>query len=88
MLGHSGSHYYTRSLKEQCSLWKKIEPSLTYLDQTDLEARHKDMENKLETMERENRELRNKQKLDADRTAKLQERIDRLEDMWSKYLER
>jgi hypothetical protein len=58
VLGHSGSPYYTRSVDEQYKLFKKLEPHLTYLDQTGLEVHHKDTESRLETMERENRELR------------------------------
>lgn len=58
ILGHTGSPYYTRSLPEQYKLFKQLEPTLTYLDQTGLEAHHKDTESRLETMERENRELR------------------------------
>jgi integrase len=58
VLGHSGSPYYTRSLEEQYKLFKQLESSLTYLDQTGLESRHKDTESRLESVEKENRELK------------------------------
>jgi hypothetical protein len=50
--------YYTRSLEEQYKLFKQLESSLTYLDQTGLESRHKDTESRLESVEKENRELK------------------------------
>ena len=59
-LGHSSrlSPYYTQTEEQRIEMFRKIEPYLTYLDQTNLEARHKDTESRLESMERENRELK------------------------------
>jgi len=57
-IGHIGSTYYRKSDKEKYELFKKIEPYLTYLDQSGLERRGADLQNRLETMEHENKDLR------------------------------
>jgi integrase len=57
-IGHSGSTYYRRSDKDKFELFQKIEPYLTFLDQSALERKGADMSNRLEIMEQENRELR------------------------------
>jgi integrase len=57
-IGHEGSTYYRRSEKEKLELFKKIEPYLTFLDQTALERKGADMSNRIETVEQENRELK------------------------------
>lgn len=57
-IGHEGSTYYRRSEKEKLELFKKIEPYLTFLDQTALERKGADMSNRIEIMEQENRELK------------------------------
>jgi integrase len=59
-IGHEGSTYYRRSEKEKLELFKKIEPYLTFLDQTALERKGADMSNRIEIMEQENRELKTK----------------------------
>jgi len=81
MLGHSYdvSTYYRKPEKERIEIFRKIEPYLTFLNQTDLETRHKDTESRLEMMERENRELQNKQKLSTEKYSKIFERIEMLE---------
>lgn len=56
-IGHAGSTYYRKSDKEKFSLFKKIEPYITFLDQTGLEKRGVDLQNRLEIMENKNREL-------------------------------
>lgn len=57
-IGHAGSTYYRKSDKEKFALFKKIEPYITFLDQTGLEKRGADLQNRLEIMESENRELK------------------------------
>lgn len=57
-IGHEGSTYYRRSEKEKQELFNKIEPYLTFLDQTTLERKGVDMSNRIEIMEQENRELK------------------------------
>ncbi len=56
-IGHSGSTYYRKSDREKFQLFKRLEPSLTYLDQTALEKKHADLQNRLEIMEHENLNL-------------------------------
>lgn len=59
MLDHSTtSTYYRVPSKERIDIFKKIEPSLTYLDQSSIEKKGADTVSRLEVMERENRELR------------------------------
>lgn len=58
-IGHKGSTYYRKSDKEKYQLFKdKIEPYLTFLDQTGLEMRSQDLQSRLEAMKTENKELR------------------------------
>jgi integrase len=58
-IGHKGSTYYRKSDKEKYQLFKdKIEPYLTFLDQTGLEMRSQDLQSRLEAMETENKEVR------------------------------
>lgn len=61
-LGHTGSYstYYRKSEKEKYALFKKVEPYLTYLDQRGLEKKQADLQNRLELMENENREMRDR----------------------------
>jgi integrase len=57
-IGHEGSTYYRRSEKEKLELFKKIEPYLTFLDQTLLERKGADQQSRIEYLEQENYELR------------------------------
>lgn len=58
-IGHAGSTYYRKSDKEKYQLFKdKIEPYLTFLDQTGLEIRSADLQSRLGALETENKELR------------------------------
>jgi integrase len=57
-IGHAGSTYYRRSDKDKFELFKKIEPYLTFLDAKGQEQRHADLQTRVDTMETENRELR------------------------------
>lgn len=53
-IGHAVSTYYRKSEKEKFQLFKRLEESLTYLDQTSLERKHADVISRLEMMETEN----------------------------------
>jgi integrase len=57
-IGHAQSTYWRKPEKEKFQLFKKVEPYLTYLDQTRLERQGADLQNRLEIMENENRDLR------------------------------
>jgi integrase len=78
-IGHAGSTYYRKSDKEKYDLFKKhIEPYLTFLDQTSLERRGADLQNRLEAMEQENQTLRQKDSMNADAIASLSDRMQEL----------
>ncbi len=47
-IGHSGSTYWRKSEREKLEIFKKIEPYLTYLDYSKLEAKGADVESKLD----------------------------------------
>src|SRR5207253_2650890 len=47
-IGHSNSTYYRRSEKDKKEAFAKIEPYLTFLDITSLEARGADIQSQLE----------------------------------------
>jgi hypothetical protein len=53
-IGHAGSTYWRKPESEKFQLFKRLESSLTYLDQTGLEKKHADLQTRLEVMEREN----------------------------------
>jgi integrase len=57
-IGHQGSVYWQKSLKEKIELFRKVEPYLTFLDTKSLELRHADTQSRLEKMEKENLDLR------------------------------
>jgi integrase len=57
-IGHHMSVYWQRSPKEKIELFRKVEPYLTFLDQTMLATRHADTQSRLESIEKENIELR------------------------------
>ena len=50
-IGHGGSTYYQKSDKERMEVFRKIEPYITYLDISALEARHVDMESRIEAIQ-------------------------------------
>ena len=57
-IGHVGSTYYRVSDKEKAELFKKIAPHLTFMDYSALERQGAEIQTKLETLERENLELK------------------------------
>jgi integrase len=50
-IGHSHSTYYRKPQSEKLELFRKIEPYLTYLDYSELEAKGADFETKLQEKE-------------------------------------
>jgi integrase len=58
-LGHANSTYWRKSTKEKYALFKKIEPHLLLLNQSDLQRRGADLQTRLDTVEQENKDLRN-----------------------------
>jgi integrase len=61
ILGHSQSTYWRKGTKEKMELFKtNIEPTLTYLDQSEIERKGADMQTRLESVEKENIQLKSK----------------------------
>jgi hypothetical protein len=52
-IGHIGSTYYRKSDKEKAQLFSKIEPYLTFLDYSELEARGADVVTKLQEKDKQ-----------------------------------
>jgi integrase len=77
-IGHSGSTYYRRSDKDKFELFRKIEPYLTFLDQTTLERKGADQQTRIEELEATNQMLRKKDSMNADAIASLSDRMQEL----------
>jgi hypothetical protein len=60
-IGHSGSTYYRKTEKEKSEIFRKLEPYLTFLDYTELEARGADVVTKLQEKDKQIEALINKQ---------------------------
>jgi integrase len=61
LIGHSGSTYYRKTEKEKAEIFKKIEPYLTFLDYSELEARGADVVTKLQEKDKQIEALTKKQ---------------------------
>jgi integrase len=80
-IGHVGSTYYRVSDKEKAELFNKIAPHLTFMDYSALERQGADIQTKLETMEKENIELKKimqNMKSKTDRIDSSLEKLDKL----------
>jgi integrase len=60
-IGHNGSTYYRKTEKEKAEIFAKIEPYLTFLDYTELEARGADVVTKLQEKDKQIEALTRKQ---------------------------
>jgi hypothetical protein len=60
-IGHSGSTYYRKTEKEKAEVFRKIEPYLTFLDYSELEARGADVVTKLQEKDKQIESLTKKQ---------------------------
>jgi integrase len=83
-LGHANSTYWRKSTKDKYALFKKIEPHLLLLDQSNLQRRGADMQTRLEAMEQENQTLRQKDSMNADAIASLSDRMHELTEKFQK----
>jgi integrase len=57
-IGHEGSTYYSKTEADKLNIYKKIEPYLTYLDYSGLDAKGADVETKLEQKDKELQDVR------------------------------
>jgi integrase len=82
-IGHIGSTYYRKTEAEKLEIFKKVEPYLTYLDYSQLEAKGADTETKLEQSEKEIESLKQEvsrlKSKDNDLIKELADRLDYLE---------
>jgi integrase len=85
-LGHSNSTYWRKGEKTKYALFKKIEPHMLLLDQSTLEQKGKDQESRIEYLEQENYELKDKQKASMEKYESMFERIEVLEKQLQKKL--
>jgi integrase len=74
-IGHAGSTYYRKSEKEKADLFRKIEPSLTFLDFPSLERMGADVQSKIEVLEQENYALRGRDSVNADAIQNLSDQL-------------
>jgi integrase len=77
-IGHTGSTYYRKTEKEREELFRKIEPSLTFLDFPSLERKGADMQSKVDILERENQALRQNNAMVSDSVASLSDKLSQL----------
>ena len=80
-VGHVRSTYYRVSDNEKAELFKKIAPHLTFMDYSALERQGADIQTKLDTMEKENIELKKivqNMKSKTDRIDSSLEKIEKL----------
>lgn len=78
ILGHRASTYWRKSDKEKYALFKRLEPHLILLDQSTLQRQGSDLQTKLETMERENQRLRQKDSMVSDSVTLLSDKVSQL----------
>lgn len=74
-IGHTGSTYYRKTENEKAEIFRKIEPYLTYLDQSGLERKGADFQSKLDTLELENNTLRKYNSENTDAITHLSDRV-------------
>lgn len=75
-IGHSSvSTYYRKTDKEKEELFKKIEPSLTFLDFPSLERKGSDFQSKIDVLEKENLALRQRDSVNADAIQNLSDQL-------------
>lgn len=77
-IGHTGSTYYRKTENEKAEIFRKIEPYLTYLDQSGLERKGADMQSKMDVLEKENQALRQNNNMVSDSIGSLSDRLSQL----------
>jgi hypothetical protein len=85
-IGHSGSTYWRKKDSEKAEIFKKIEPSLTFLNLPQLERQGADLQTKIEKLEDTNQLLRNKYNEKEEQIKKLEESVSFLADKFNAFL--
>jgi hypothetical protein len=74
-IGHEASTYWREKEYKKAELFHKIEPYLTYLDNSILEARGADIQTKLEDREKEIQLLRHRDSVNTDAIQNLSDQL-------------
>jgi integrase len=74
-IGHIGSTYYRKSVKEKAEIFRKIEPYLTFLDFAQLERKGADVKTRVEELEVINQKLRERDSMNTDAIASLSDQL-------------
>jgi integrase len=77
-IGHAGSTYWRKKDLEKAEIFRKIEPSLTFLDFPSLERKGADFQTKIDTLEQENQQLRQHDSVNKDALSTLSDQVMKL----------
>jgi integrase len=77
-IGHDGSTYYRKTVREKAEIFTKIEPYLTFLDFATLERKGADTNTRIEELESINQILRQKDSMNTDAIATLSDQLDKV----------
>lgn len=77
-IGHAGSTYWRKKDFEKAEIFRKVEPSLTFLDFPSLERKVADFQSKIDTLEQENQKLRQHDSMNTDAVATLSDQVMKL----------
>jgi integrase len=78
LIGHAGSTYWRKKDSEKAEIFRKVEPSLTFLDFPSLERKGADFQTKIDTLEQENQKLRQHDSMNTDAVATLSDQVMKL----------
>jgi integrase len=77
-IGHDGSTYYRKTLKEKAEIFAKIEPYLTFLDIVALQRKGADTNAKIDELEETNQMLKHRDSMNTDAIASLSDKMQEL----------
>jgi integrase len=77
-IGHDGSTYYRKTVREKAEIFTKIEPYLTFLDFATPERKGADTNTRIEELESINQILRQKDSMNTDAIATLSDQLDKV----------
>jgi hypothetical protein len=77
-IGHAGSTYWRKKDSEKAEIFRKVEPSLTFLDFPSLERKGADFQTKIDTLEQENQKLRQHDSVNKDALSTLSDQVMKL----------
>lgn len=83
-IGHASSTYWTAPEEDNIAIFRKIEPYLTYMDFTELEAKAQDTNTQLEDKEERIRHLEKEVEKRNRKIDELYETMEKYEDDWEK----